>query len=245
MRLGAGLILFGYALLLCSGVACSDSVQSPRTGPPPPPAVRSIRIEPSNIGLTVGASVQLRAVLDAEPGADTSVRWSATPPETATITERGLLRTCYPAAVVTVVARSLADSSKSASLQVGVASSLVGWAFVSSAVLPGDGTPPGSDFLNANSLQGDVDFYVVLNPSDFIPCRLIERLEVWVRGAGVDTTITSIAFQPPFATARSVRARFATRSVKNGAYRVGGRMFLTGLTQPTGLIDLGITVANP
>lgn len=236
----------GFALLLCTGVACSDNEQSTRTGPPPPPpAVRSIRIEPSNFALTVGASLQLRAVVDAEPGANAAVRWSATPSETATITESGLLRTCYPPAVVTVVARSLADSTKAASTDIPVLISLVGWAFVGGIVRPGDGSPPGSDYLDRNALQGDVDFYVVLNPSDFIPCRLIERVEVWVRGTGVDTTIASIAFQPPFATARSVRARFATRSVKNGAYRVGGRMFLTGLTQPTGIIDEGIVVANP
>jgi hypothetical protein len=189
--------------------------------------------------------MQFRVVVDADPGAETSVRWSATPSETATITEGGLMRTCYPPAVVTVVARSLADSTKSGSLQVGVASSLVGWAFLNGAVRPGEGTPTGSDYLDRTALQGDVDFYVVLNPSDFIPCRLIERLEIWVRGTGVDTTITSIPFQPPFSTARSVRARFATRSVKNGAYRVGGRMFLTGLTQTTEVIDMGIVVANP
>jgi hypothetical protein len=207
--------------------------------------VRGIRIEPSNIATNVGATVQFRAVVDADPGADTSVRWSVTPAETASITDGGLLSTCYPPAVAIVSARSRADTSKGAMVEIPVVSFAVGWAFVSGVVRPGEGPPSPGDFLDANALRDDVDFYLTLNPSYFIPCRLIERLDVWVRGSGIDTTITSVTFTPPFSSARAVRARFATRSVTNGVFRVGGRVFLTELSQPVPVLDMGIVVANP
>lgn len=235
------------ALLLGLGIAygaCSDS-SPPTQAPPAKPEVRGIRIEPSNIAANVGATIQLRAVVDADPGADTSVRWSVTPAETARITDGGLLSTCYPPAVAIVSARSRADTSKSAVAEIPVMSFAVGWAFVSGVVRPGEGPPSATDYLDVSALRDDVDFYITLNPSYFIPCRLIERLEVWVRGSGLDTTISSVAFTPPFSNARAVRARFATRSVMNGVYRVGGRVFLTELSQPVPVLDLGITVANP
>ena len=236
------------ALLLWVGITCagcSDSVVPTRTLPTPPPVVRSIRIEPSNIGVVVGATVQFRAVLDASPGTDTSVRWSVTPSETASITEGGLLSTCYPPALAIVSARSRADTGTVVSAEIPVIGYAVGWAFVSGVVRPGEGPALKNDHLEGNALRDDVDLYVTLNPSDHIPCRLIERLEVWVRGAGIDTTVTAVVFQPPFSSARAVRARFATRSVKNGAYRVGGRLFLTELTLPVAVLDLGVSVANP
>lgn len=237
----------GKALLLLMGLTCAGCIDSavPTRTLPTPPLVRSIRIEPSNIGVVVGTKVQFRAVVDADPGADTSVRWSATPSETANITDSGLLSTCYPPALATVSVRSRADTSKAASAEIPVVGYAVGWAFVSGVVRPGEGPALGSDHLEGNPLQGDVDLYVTLNPSDLIPCRLIERLEVWVRGGGIDTTVMSVVFSPPFSSARAVRARFATRSVSNGTYRAGGRVFLTGLTQPVAVLDLGITVVNP
>ncbi|MHB8837945.1 MAG: hypothetical protein ACYC7F_03230 [Gemmatimonadaceae bacterium] len=144
-----------------------------------------------------------------------------------------------------VSARSRADTSKSAVAEIPVVSFAVGWAFVSGVVRPGEAAPSASEYLDVSALRDDVDFYITLNPSYFIPCRLIERLDVWVRGSGIDTTISSVAFTPPFSSARAVRARFATRSVPNGAYRVGGRVVLTELSQPVPVLDLGIAVANP
>ena len=235
------------ALLLVLGIACGacSDASPPMQAPPAKPEVRGIRIEPSNIAANVGATLQFRAVVDADPGADTSVFWSVTPAETARITDGGLLSTCYPPAVAIVSARSRADTSKSAVAEIPVVSSAVGWAFVTGVVRPGEEAPTASEYLDVSALRDDVDFYITLNPSHFIHCRLIERLEVWGRGGGMDTTISSVAFTPSFSSARAVGARFATRSVTNGVYRVGGRVFLTELSQPVPVLDLGITVANP
>jgi hypothetical protein len=89
---------------------CGDAA-GPRT-----PRVRAVRIEPTNYALSAGATLQLHAVVDADAGADTTVRWTSEPSQSGAVSPAGLVTTCYPPGTIVVRATSVADSTQSATL---------------------------------------------------------------------------------------------------------------------------------
>jgi hypothetical protein len=212
---------------------------------PPPPAVRSVRIEPRNIAAQAGATLGFRAVVEGSPGVDTTVRWSSEPSPSGQISASGLLTTCYPPGFVRVTATSLADTTKRDTLSVPVTIPAVGWAFVGGIAPPGVGPASPGEFLDRGAVAGDVDLVAWLTPAGVIACRAVERIELRLRGPGVDTAIGRVDFAPPFREARQVRVRFRSAAVPNGAYTVSGTVHITDVPHPVGLDGMSITVRNP
>ena len=234
-------------------VACGGPVETPvgdRATPPRdsvlPPAspVRSVRIEPRNIALQAGAAVGFRAAVEAAAGVDTAVRWTAVPEETGRVSQSGVLSSCYPPAMVRLTATSVADSTRRDTLDVAVVIPAVAWATIAGLLPPGESPPTLGAALPDGPVSGDVDLLLQLAPVGIIACRFIERIDVRVRGGGMDTVVTRLEFTPPFRDARQLRARLRSAAVADGTYFVSGDIYLTGLARPAQLLGRTVTIRN-
>lgn len=104
---GSGLLV-ALALTACGGGGGGDGP----TPPPPPPQVRSVSITPSATSVRVGESQSLSAVVDAAPGAATTVTWSSEAPTLAVVNSSGVV-TGVGTGTATIRATSTANSAVS------------------------------------------------------------------------------------------------------------------------------------
>ncbi len=221
-------VRIALALPATISIACADAAAPLRVR-----GVRAVRIEPSAFALSVGASVQLQAVVDADPGVDTAVRWSSAPSPSGGVSPTGLLTSCYPPGVLRVTATSVADSTRAATLEVPVTAPAVGWVVPWGFVRPGAPLPPGPGaIVSRDSIAGDVELALSLSPQGILACRAIERVELRLRASGVDTIAVSLAFEPPFREGRNVRLPLRSGTLQPGAYDVSALLRITGLPTP-------------
>jgi len=104
--LGRTAHLVGCAASLgVSGLACGEGGDAP-TKPTPVPQVRSLSLTPASVTLTAGeGSLQLVAVVSADPGADVAVRYVSSAPGTVSVTSDGVVTGLVPgSAVITATA---------------------------------------------------------------------------------------------------------------------------------------------
>lgn len=193
-------------------------------------AVRSVRIEPRGLALAAGGSHQFSAVVTADAGVDTSVRWSVRQPETATVSASGELRTCYPAGDVVLVAASRADPTKADSVVMAVRGTGV------LPILVERIARRGSDqSVDADAISGAVDVHLRLRPDAF-PCRGIARLEVRLVGMSRDTVLSDVAFDPMLRDDRSIVVPLTSvagsdggTALPDGAYELVARVHVGGM----------------
>lgn len=232
-----------YASALALSVAlffgCRDvaSVRSPR--------VHSVTIGQHGLGLQIGSSFQLTARVDADRGADQSVSWFTRASTSGDVSSSGLLTTCYPPGYVTVVARSVADSSVADSIRVGVSTGDFSWVAAAGAARPHDPPQPGIDVVDSRNVAGDVDLLYLIPTTGVLYCRRIEGLRATLRGPGVDTTFAEVALGDRGPIDLIVRVRFHSQAFPNGKYVFGGTVSLSGLDEKPATTEWAIEIRNP
>jgi hypothetical protein len=228
----------GLAFLSLAVAACGD--------PAAPKRVRSVQIEPIRGTFALGISAQLHAHVDADPGVDTTVRWTSVPTPAGQITPTGVLTTCYPGGIVPIAATSVADPTKSDTVWATVTVPTPGWAFPSGITRPNASTPPGpADFVDPASVNGEVEVTLSVNAAILaLGCRAVQRVELRLSGPARDTTFASFEASPPFNDNRTLRARLRTTAVPNGDYLLGGSVYISGLPAPEAIVPLRLSVRN-
>ncbi|MBV9879773.1 MAG: Ig-like domain-containing protein [Gemmatirosa sp.] len=224
--------------MLVALAACRDTAG--------PPMVRAVRIVPRvTTAISVGGSYRLQAAVDADGGADTTVRWTSVPSLAGQVTEDGLVTTCYPGGRVVVTATSVADPTKFAVDTVLVLQPAVGWASVGGPIRTGTGPALPGDGVPRDSVTGDVDLYVSLGAGGFLACRGIERLDLRVQRPGLDSLIARLDFTPPFSDSRTFRVPLHAGALPNGTYAVSGAAYVSGVPSTVPLLGFSMTVRNP
>src|SRR5262249_28237017 len=89
-RLRVLVVIPQLLLAACAGGSPAAPEQPRATG-----EVRSVTIAPSDRAVAVGGQIQLRAIVDADPGVDTTVRWSADSSDVGWVLRNGLVQACY------------------------------------------------------------------------------------------------------------------------------------------------------
>jgi hypothetical protein len=228
------------SLALALLAACDDPAA------PATPRVRSIFILPFGNALPAGTSGQLQVQVDADAGADTTVRWKTLASPAGMITPSGFLRTCFPGGVLTIVAESVADPTKTDTVPVAVTAPTLGWAAVSDLSRPNPSTPrTPADFVDPGAMNGDVEVEVLVSGSVLVGrCRAVESVEIAIVGAAAQVTLARFYQATPFTTDRRFRTRFQTTAVPDGDYTLGGSAHLTGVDAPQPILPLRVTVRN-
>ena len=207
---------------------------------PRAPGIRSVRIDPTVQVMSVGASVPLRAIVDADPGADTTVRWTSDPSESGAVSPVGRLTACYPPGTIVVHATSVADPTKSATLTAQVVIPSVGWAFVGGVVHDGDAGGVPNDTVSA-----EAEILIVVSPAIVLVCRGVERVDVRLEGGGIDSLISRFDFAPPFSDSHVLRVPLRADALPNGVYQITGTVYVSGVKQTVSLNGRAITVRHP
>jgi hypothetical protein len=243
MRLATMAAVVGLAALGGCRRGAGAATEGP-SAPPKAPTVRAVKIDPLRVGLGLGIVYQFSATVDADPDVDHSVRWSARPTPTGTITPSGLLTTCYPNGIITVFATSVVDSTKSDSLRVSMIETAEIWAAWSALYRPGAFDPVinQSDYVDFSAVSGVVDVQVGIHGDGHLACRSIEeyRMQLVSRAdASVRYALPTRVVATPGLRKILERYRFDSRTVPNGEY------LLTGIVKISGGFEMGFAGPMP
>jgi hypothetical protein len=97
--------------------ACGD--EDTPTGPAKVPEVHSVTVAPQTVTMRIGENVVLLATVEADSGADKTVTWQSIDPRRVTVSATGIL-TAVSAGTGIVIAKSVADTTKTATVSVTV-----------------------------------------------------------------------------------------------------------------------------
>jgi hypothetical protein len=226
-------------VLIAGSAACDDISTSP-------PRVHEVALTRPVVSLTAPGDYPAAEVfglrVDADPGLNRTVRWSSSDTTVAAIDDGGILHLCVLSPEVTITARSVADTTKSASARIGVASVAVGWMGVVAISDVRSGAP-----LDGSRLHGTVSLDLAAN-ADRLDCTGLSRLEVLAfpiaESAGVGISITNLTFTPARRRALQQTVTWHTDNVPNGDYRLETRAYLAGRAVPVSTETRFVTVRN-
>jgi hypothetical protein len=218
------------------------------------PEVRAVLLEldsgqlppAAEMTIGVGASPRFRARVSGGLGVSQAVRWTSSAPTIADVSNDGVVTTCYPGGSATITAQSVADPSKTAAVRLLVNPLGIGWISINAP------RRSGTDVIVPfDSLSGTVDVPVGLSPEGVLPCRAVERVELRIRGAALDSVVARIPLNPPATRVTFVRATIETAStfagrrlLPNGSYVLSAAVFVTGLAQPVLAPEIPIMIRN-
>jgi hypothetical protein len=229
--------------------ACSGGSTDAPAQPLVKARVRSVAITPSQPITAAGRQIQLRAIVDADPGADTTVRWSADSSDAGWLLPNGLVQACYGPGLIRVRATSLADTTKSATTFVATAEATLKWFFVAGYLLrAGVPYPPGvaADVLLPDSVAGDVDAVVSYSGwYNDLRCHALRRVDVRLIAADMDTLIDRAVFSPPVFAGQQIFVRIHSLGFPSGRYTLRAIGFVDGVSNAVTTDQLTLTIKNP
>ncbi|MCU0635215.1 MAG: Ig-like domain-containing protein [Gemmatimonadaceae bacterium] len=195
------------------------------------PLVTSVTVTPTSTQLFINQPLQLTATVNADAGANTTVRWVSANPATATVSATGVV-TGVALGFTTITATSNQDSTRQAAVQVNVVRRPVSVTIVPSVIGTGIGvTSPVQVEVLADPGVSTAVTWATANPA----IASIDRTTGALTGVALGTTtITATSVADPLRSATAtvnVVPRLATRW---GATRINGELVddVTGIWCP-------------
>ena len=184
------------------------------------------KLLPAPAAFPAGNIFELR--VQADPGVDTTVRWSTSDSVAGKVDAGGVLRLCESIPTLFVTATSVADPTKSATARATVASLVIGWAGINAVLQAGTNAP-----ADPAALRGDVIVRIGVDER-FLGCTGLSRLQVVAEPStgGAEVQLANLLFTPPRRTALVEDVTWSTTRVPNDEYVLSVRAYLAGRTEP-------------